>query len=78
MGINTNAPTEALDVSGNARIRVIPYSAAPNNFLARDTDGSLRWSDIATLSAGSSYWSGNGTHVYNTNAGNVGIGTTTP
>jgi len=33
---------------------------------------------LSTASGGSSFWAQNGTDIYSTNAGNVGIGTTSP
>ncbi len=37
------------------------------------------WTELVTgAGSGTNYWNTNGTHIYNTNTGNVGIGTTTP
>ena len=62
-------------------MRNIPQTTSANNVLAKDTNGELRWSlltDLGISGGGTGYWTANGSNIYNSNAGNVGIGTTNP
>lgn len=36
------------------------------------------WTELGSSSGGSGYWSSNGSNIYNTNAGDIGIGTSSP
>ena len=80
IGIGVTAPTQALDVDGQIRMRTgatagyIPVSSA---------DGTMTWTDPTTITASDNDWArvGGGTpaltdEIYHT--GNVGIGTTNP
>jgi len=53
----------------------IPAGAAAGRVLTSDASGNASWQ---TLPAGASVWAVSGANIYNTNGGNVGIGTTTP
>jgi hypothetical protein len=53
----------------------IPADAGAGRVLTSDAAGNASWQD---LPAGASVWAVSGSNIYNTNTGNVGIGTTTP
>jgi hypothetical protein len=53
----------------------IPAGAAAGRVLTSDAFGNASWQD---LPAGASVWAVSGANIYNTNTGNVGIGTSTP
>jgi hypothetical protein len=53
----------------------IPAGAAAGRVLTSDASGNASWTD---LPAGASVWAVSGANIYNTNTGNVGIGTTSP
>ena len=63
-GIGTAAPGQKLTVAG----------------IIESTIGGVKFPDgsIQTIAAGASTWAITGSHIYNSNAGNVGINTTTP
>lgn len=85
VGIGTASPTQKFDVNG--AMRLMPLAAVP----AGAVDGTMyynsglakfqcfqagAWVDCATGGGGT--WALSGTDIHNTNAGNVGIGTSTP
>lgn len=53
----------------------IPAGAAAGRVLTSDASGNASW---AALPAGANAWEVSGTNIYNTNTGNVGIGTNAP
>jgi hypothetical protein len=53
----------------------IPAGAGAGRVLTSDASGNASWAD---LPASASVWAVSGANIYNTNTGNVGIGTTTP
>jgi hypothetical protein len=53
----------------------IPAGAGAGRVLTSDASGNASWTD---LPAGASVWAVSGANIYNTNTGNVGIGTTSP
>ncbi|MDD4989268.1 MAG: hypothetical protein PHV42_02480 [Candidatus Pacebacteria bacterium] len=67
VGIGTTTPTDPLQVKGNARATQLCLG---------DTSGSAGC--ISSWSAAGGAWTTSGTNIYNSNTGNVGIGTTTP
>ncbi len=67
VGIGTTLPSQKLEVNGTI------YSSSGG---FKFPDGTLQ--TTASSGGGSSYWSANGTNIYNTNTGNVGIGTSSP
>ena len=81
VGIGTTAPAYKLDVAGALRLQpssappgangVIYYDASLNKFRCYQNGA---WVDCIT----SGYWTASGNNIYNTNSGNVGIGTTAP
>lgn len=70
VGIGTTTPDVTLEVNGQVKINDGTQGA--NKVLTSDAVGTASWQPI------SSYWSANGGHIYNNNAGNVGIGNNTP
>jgi len=84
VGIGTTAPGYKLDVAGALRLQpssaptgvngVIYYDSNANKFKCYE-DGS--WKDCIGAGGGG-FWAASGNHIYNTNTGNVGIGTTAP
>jgi hypothetical protein len=84
IGIGTVSPTSQLHTTGTIR-----FANYTNGFLQVDGVGNLSvgtGSDLFTAGDGlewsgntlNSIWKENGTHIYNGNSGNVGVGTTTP
>lgn len=67
VGIGTLSASAKLDVVGTVRLQ--NYT---NGLLSVDGSGNL------SVTANSSTWSTNGTHIYNANTGSVGIGTSSP
>jgi hypothetical protein len=82
VGIGTTTPAYKLDIAGALRLQpssqptgangVIYYDSTANKFKCYE-DGA--WTDCI---GGGGFWAANGNDIYNTNTGNVGIGTTTP
>jgi hypothetical protein len=70
VGVGTTLPTQKLDIEGQIRIR--GASPALGKVLTSSADGTASWDN---LPAGSNVWAVNGTNIYNTNIGGVGIGT---
>jgi hypothetical protein len=64
VGIGTTAPGQKLDVVGG--------------YIRSDTGFCIGTSCITSWPTGGGYWAASGANIYNTNTGNVGIGTTTP
>ena len=57
VGINTNAPTQALDVSGNVRVRGLASPVLTNDdyVVVPDTDYTLRRMTFASVMSGNGY-----------------------
>ena len=72
LGIGTTTPQTVLDVNGLIKMR--------NSVISTSSDVINKGYLDSALSAVTSanYWLANGTHIYNSNTGNVGIGTTNP
>lgn len=78
-GIQTDTPTELLDVNGQARVRVLPATSTLDNLVVVDSTGVLHRRDVSSLGGGSQ-WIPVPTapsDIY-FNTGNVGVGTTSP
>ncbi|OQX88841.1 MAG: hypothetical protein B6D65_05305, partial [candidate division Zixibacteria bacterium 4484_93] len=71
VGIGTTSPGYKLDVSGNAR-----FTGTVKGASATADDEFVTKGQISGGTVG--YWAPNGSSIYNTNSGNVGIGTTSP
>ena len=65
VGIGTDAPGATLHIGGTPGVDGLMFP-----------DGSLQ--TTAATGGGGGHWSANGDHIYNSNAGNVGIGITSP
>lgn len=77
VGIGTTAPTEKLDVNGS--FKLVNGSQANNRVLASNATGVATWTDLTTLSSGSTAWTRVTPNIYPTTlTDNVGIGTSTP
>jgi hypothetical protein len=78
VGINNTSPSAKLDVGGTAKMTGFQLSASPVNgyVLVSDASGNGSWLDPNAM-AGSN-WIRSGSSIYNGNAGNVGVGTSSP
>ncbi len=76
VGIGSLSPGQALDVQGTIRTTNFAMSGqSPTSgyvLTAADSSGDATWSSASSVSG----WTVTGNNVYETNAGNVGIGTT--
>jgi hypothetical protein len=70
VGINTSSPSAQLDVNGSFAFRLGAFNGY---VLTSDNLGNATWQSLPASS-----WAVNGTHIYNNNSGNVGIGTNAP
>ena len=77
VGIGVTAPVEKLEVAGKIKTTnlQITAGAANGNILMSDLNGNASWQIPATPT---NYWTASGSNIYNNNAGNVGIGTSSP
>jgi hypothetical protein len=86
VGIGTTTPSYKLDIAGALRLQpssaptgangVIYYDSTANKFKCFENGA---WTDcIGGGGGGGGFWAASGANIYNTNTGNVGIGTTTP
>ena len=57
-GVNTNAPTNTMDVNGTARVRTISQNETLNRVLVADANGVINWRDVDGL--GDNDWLVNG------------------
>lgn len=73
VGIGTSNPTAKLHVDGSARIEDLGGSGT--RMVVADANGNL---STQSISSGSGNWSTNGSHIYNSNSGRVGIKTSSP
>jgi hypothetical protein len=72
--LNNGATVLRVGLAGPTALQ-IPADAGAGRVLTSDAAGNASWQD---LPAGASVWAVSGANIYNTNTGNVGIGTTTP
>jgi len=77
MGIGNSIPTEKLEVTGKIKTSSLQITsgAANGNVLMSDINGNASWKILALPF---NYWNASGSNIYNNNAGNVGIGTSSP
>jgi hypothetical protein len=85
VGIGTTSPGYKLDIAGALRLQpssaptgangVIYYDSTENKFKCYQNGA---WVDCIGAGGGGGYWAASGANIYNTNTGNVGIGTTAP
>jgi hypothetical protein len=75
VGIGSSAPGETLDIQGVLRTTNFNLSTNPTSGFVLTTDafGNGTWQSLS----GNSGWTVSGNNVYETDSGNVGIGTTT-
>ena len=74
VGIGTTNPSATMDILGD--LRIADGTEGVGKVLTSDENGHASWQ--APMAGGSGAWAISGTHQYNTNTGNVGIGTSTP
>lgn len=77
VGIGTTTPTANLHLDGTLRLNNLGGStpAIGSVLTSIDAQGNAEWQPPIITTT---YWSPNGTDIYNNNSGNVGIGTTSP
>ena len=83
VGIGETEPEYKLDIAGALRLQpgsaptgangVIYYDSSEDKFKCH-----LAGSWVDCMGSGTGYWAASGNHIYNTNTGNVGIGTKNP
>lgn len=73
VGINTNAPTQALDVVG--KIRMVDGFQSTGYIPVSNANGTMTWTDPSAISDGD--WTVSGSNVFNTTQ-RIGIGTNAP
>ena len=92
VGVGVSSPQNKLHVGGGFRLDTLSGVGGPGllwhnpsgvvygiKFTGNANDVLRGDGTFGAFSAnGTSFWSANGTHIYNNNTGNVGIGTTTP
>ncbi len=81
VGIGTTTPSQKLHVNGGAQLDAVSYGATPGSSqLSALTTVEFVNAKVTNLLPGgaSSTWALSGNNIYNTNSGNVGIGTTAP
>ncbi len=71
VGIGTNNPFTTLDINGTFRLNDGNQQA--DYIMVTDASGIGKWQDPGTVTG----WQQTGNHMYNTNSGKVGIGTST-
>ncbi|MDW8106965.1 MAG: hypothetical protein RMK45_05745 [Armatimonadota bacterium] len=64
-----------LSINLNTGVLQYPRGAAAGRVLTSDASGNASWAD---LPASATVWAVSGNNIYNTNTGNVGVGTNTP
>jgi hypothetical protein len=72
VGIGTLTPSAKLEVAG--QLKITGGNPAVGKILTSDSNGLASWQTSIT----DSQWASNGTHIFNNNSVNVGIGTNTP
>jgi hypothetical protein len=79
IGTNLTSAGNKLEIavsSGNNTGLKLTYGAGLDKLLVSDANGNARWEQPTNLTNG--FWTKNGNHIGNTNAGNVGVGTHSP
>ncbi len=74
VGIGTSTPTDKLHVMGH--IRMVDGNQQEGYVMTSDSNGTASWQPLGSLNDNA--WILSGNNIYNSNSGNVGIGTTTP
>lgn len=72
IGIGTNTPAAELEVNG--QVKISGGNPGSGKILSSDANGLASWQ----LPGADSQWARNGQHIFNTNPGRVGIGTSNP
>lgn len=76
VGIGVLEPAEELHVVGS--MRMVDGNQATGYIPVSDANGTMTWTDPTTITTGNDGdWTVSGNHIYNSNTGNVGIGTST-
>lgn len=79
IGTNLTSAGNKLEIavsSGNNTGLKLTHGAGLDKLLVSDANGNARWEQPTNLTNG--FWTKNGNHIGNTNAGNVGVGTHSP
>ena len=74
VGIGSDIPLDELHVVGS--VRMVDGNEAAGFIPVSDANGTMVWTDPTTISDGD--WTISGNDIYNSNTGNVGVGTSTP
>ncbi len=82
-GNSNNFPNDSFSIA-NSSGTYAPYGSErtghnfTSTYLSADKYALVNYGMLESSLSNSSFWAPNGNHIYNTNSGNVGIGTTTP
>ncbi|MEZ4739075.1 MAG: hypothetical protein R2818_06885 [Flavobacteriales bacterium] len=74
VGLDPAVESASADLHVKGSFRLEDGSEGAGKVLTSDADGNASWGPAAAATG----WALNGTHLYNTNSGRIGIGTTTP
>ncbi|MCI5056446.1 MAG: hypothetical protein MRY83_10085 [Flavobacteriales bacterium] len=75
LGIGTSSPDEELHIEGS--VKMVDGNESNGYIMVSDANGTGAWTDPTTITtADDGDWTTSGNDIYNSNSGNVGVGTT--
>jgi len=77
IGIGNSEPSAKLHIAGD--FKLVDGTQGAGKILTSDSNGKASWQNIPSIGiSATGGWLSNGNNLYNSNTGNVGIGTSTP